>query len=485
MTTAIEPPLRPYFWLRRMIVGSVAVLVALLVARLIVGAIVERRWQARASQLRAAGMTLDIREWQRPPIADEENAAAYFLSAMAALDQKVDSPRSSNYSFSTNAGDEPPYGTIWQQLADASETANGPAFPLARKARPFTKVDWGVKFESPSVAIMLPHLNNARDLANKLADGAERSFRRGDSAEGVERIHDVFHLSTTLNDRPFFITGLVAIGIDRLAVSAIGPYVSQLKIGEAAREVRPQAIRALIARLTHADGTEPPLRDYVRGEALFGIDLGNGVLTSAWITRPAVIADMCRVGEAQAKLIQAAEAPTNVERAAILASTTVLRAFPGSLIAGITGGGLRGTATLPLSAARPISHASLTSSAARPFQMFAQGAAARDALAIALAVRLYEHNHQGDWPATLNDLVPAYLPAIPSNKVSDDDAPYGYRLIRRGLPDGRDRPLLDLIAPGEPPRVPVSPVLPGEPGGSVDLTNSTPPATQPTTGTAD
>jgi hypothetical protein len=60
--------------------------------------------------------------------------------------------------------------------------------------------------------------------------------------------------------------------------------------------------------------------------------------------------------------------------------------------------------------------------------------------AVALAIRMHRVDH-GDLPASLDALVPNYLPRVPKDPFATD-ARIGYMRIKHGLPDGTDRPLI-------------------------------------------
>jgi len=68
--------------------------------------------------------------------------------------------------------------------------------------------------------------------------------------------------------------------------------------------------------------------------------------------------------------------------------------------------------------------------------------------AVSLAAQLYRHDHDGVWPAKLQDLVPAYLPAVPKDPKLPGGRPLGYFVVPHGLPDGQDRPVVSV---GPPP----------------------------------
>jgi hypothetical protein len=67
--------------------------------------------------------------------------------------------------------------------------------------------------------------------------------------------------------------------------------------------------------------------------------------------------------------------------------------------------------------------------------------AERTMAAMSLACQLYRHG-QGRWPSSIQHLVPAYLPKIPIDPWGDGKQTFGYVLIKAGLPDGGDRPLV-------------------------------------------
>ena len=65
--------------------------------------------------------------------------------------------------------------------------------------------------------------------------------------------------------------------------------------------------------------------------------------------------------------------------------------------------------------------------------------------AVSIGVQLYRADH-GDWPASLQVLVPQYMPSIPKDPYSELGKPIGYLLVPHALPDGRDRPLIYSVS---------------------------------------
>jgi hypothetical protein len=65
---------------------------------------------------------------------------------------------------------------------------------------------------------------------------------------------------------------------------------------------------------------------------------------------------------------------------------------------------------------------SLSSSCERYYR----GLTTRRLAAVALAIRRYRVDHDGQWPATLNALVPSYLPELPADPLASGGAQFGY-----------------------------------------------------------
>jgi hypothetical protein len=66
--------------------------------------------------------------------------------------------------------------------------------------------------------------------------------------------------------------------------------------------------------------------------------------------------------------------------------------------------------------------------------------------AVGLAVQLYRAEHDR-WPASMDELVPKYLPQVPRDPMAADGSGLRYLLVRGGLPGGGDRPLAYSAGP--------------------------------------
>jgi hypothetical protein len=61
--------------------------------------------------------------------------------------------------------------------------------------------------------------------------------------------------------------------------------------------------------------------------------------------------------------------------------------------------------------------------------------------AMSLACHLFFMDH-GRWPGPIEELIPAYLPHQSIDPWGDGHQTIGYVLVKRGLPDGSDRPMV-------------------------------------------
>jgi hypothetical protein len=66
--------------------------------------------------------------------------------------------------------------------------------------------------------------------------------------------------------------------------------------------------------------------------------------------------------------------------------------------------------------------------------------------AVALAVRLYRAAHDDRWPASLDELMPRYLPSVPDDPFDPAHRPMRYVVIKGGKPDGSDRPIVYSVS---------------------------------------
>lgn len=401
---------------------------------------------AEHARLRAAGEPVEPEDLNPPPVPPGRNAAAFYQQATAVRNRTVENPASSNFDFP----EYPPYPPRWHKMADASVAANGLVFPPLRLARLRDEADWGTRFGSPMIAVPLPTLNPSRDLANFATDAALREHVRGNDAAALELVRDVRHLSSTVARQPVLVSQLVAIGIDALALhrlKVIAPALAvtegdDLPVGPPAPDgpaTRGQ-VEALIAELLREPPPETGLQLGYQGERVFAADNVRWMTRGNWVLRPLFQIEERRAMAEQERRIAAATQPTLAATQAALPTASPaeqrrLSALLSRLVMGSSDAAMQQRLRVVME---------------------------RRFAAVALAVRLYRLDHGGAWPASLDALVPAYLPAVPADPFATDGEPLRYRLVRGATPLFGDRPIvysvgddgIDDIASGAMPLPP-------------------------------
>lgn len=435
-----EVPYPPRFaWLKRLSVGGVVLLAALGAVRLWWGSRAGQLLAAEHGRMRGLGQPVAIKDLTAPSIPAERNAATFLRRAYAAKSTTALSPASTALTYR----DYPPYPPAWHALADAAVAANGPVFPLLRRARACDAADWRVRLSSPVSLVRLPMLNQMRGLANVTGDAALREHVRGNDAAAVELLRDVRHLAWALDHQPLLVSHLVAMGCDALAVHRLQviapgltvtdgddfPVGATIPDGPATRG----QVKALIAELL-GDGpaARGRLAEALTVEAVGQADLirfgtrGNPVL------RPLFQADERRAWAAAGWYAPAAMAPDWP------AARAVLRQYEQTVDGRGRRGGPGQIATMMSRSLRPSLQASIMQEMKIEME--------RRMTAVSLAVQLHRADRGGAWPASLDALVPEHLRAVPADPFAAGGAPLMYLLAKGALPLGGDRPLVYSVS---------------------------------------
>ncbi|HWB52952.1 MAG TPA: hypothetical protein VG722_02125, partial [Tepidisphaeraceae bacterium] len=308
----------------------------------------------------------------------------------------ADSPRSSSLEYRVY----PPYPKAWWDMAFESEQENARQFQLLRQSRLLMESD-GQRSGIPQ-GILSDRYNAQRNLANIVGDGAIFSHLNGNDAEATGRILDCLNMANCIGQNHTLVAQLVAMGISALSEVTTEIVAPSLRVGDGPKDIVRQNVRQLITEL--AD--EKPVRTDLANTLKFELpSMFSGTprsAKSAHITRAGIQRD-------EPLLVKASE----------------LENLPTSLALIAKGDWPRGAETLD-----------------RIFITEFRILADRRMAAIALAAQLYRADHKLQWPAKLEQLVPAYLPSVPSDPYRKDNAEVGYKIIPHGWPDGRDRPVV-------------------------------------------
>ena len=432
MTTERETnvPYPPRFrWLKRLSLAVVVLAACLVALRVWWGQRMGALLAADHARMRAAGQPVARADFDPPPVPDGANAAAYLRQAIAVQNTTL-GPSASSVAFP----DSPPYPAQWHAMADAAAAANAAALAPLRQARAHDAADWGVGVRSPTSPPLFPLLNQARGLANTSGDAAMREHLRGNDAAALELARDVRHLARSVDRQPWLISHIVATGCEALALNRIMMMAPALEVAPGGEDVRAGSavpdgpatrgqVKALIAELAGPDARRLSAAAGLASERMVLAESVRAATAGNPVLRPLYQAEERRVLAATEWFAPAAAQQTWSGLRAVLASRPAgpPRSGPGRI------GNLLSRTMLP----------ALQGTFDRDIHVEAE----RRMTAVSLAVRLYRID-RGAWPASLDELVPAYLPAVPADPFAPAGEPLRYVLNKGGMPSGEDRPMV-------------------------------------------
>lgn len=450
MSTGVPSPapadvVRPvpprFWWLKRIALALVAWIAVLTAARLVWGWEADRRMQAKIAEYRAAGEPILIEDFQRPPIPDDENAAVLYKQAFREIagvapivvtaddGTQVDVTLVDLIRYPEWLRRYP--GEIARLLG-----AHGEALRLARAARARPRCDWGLPLTSPAMSLFPPtSLRDHRELAILVCGATLFQHARGNDAEAVELLRDGLAFAGRMNDPAQFLIGyLVALACDALVSDKVAPVSVDLRLAPDDENDHPDPrmatraqVRQLMAELLDESGIQRCWDTGFMGERAFLLDAvrvireGRAARLSPTTTAPlaggaslvrSVLAPLWqsvgrRMVEHVGNVHSAGHADTWPQGHAQVdwewaQTTTDWFQFP------VPGGA-----------------STLLGGHDRFLELHFRGLAQRRMAATALAIRLYQVDH-GQRPATLDELVPEYLPALPVDPFTEDAGPLRY-----------------------------------------------------------
>ncbi len=424
--TAWETELpRRFVWLKRIAVGAGVVLVLLVGLRLWWGYAAKHALDRKIAELRAAGYGVYPEDMPKDDKLRSEEAAELWDQAAWAAAQVFD-PNG------LGPGDllaDRNLITLRRDDVDALIAGYTPAFDLLRKAREMPPGEWNIPW---GISAVLPAgLAGYRALAKAICDVAVYDAFTGDFARGVAHLRDALAIGCALrHQRGFLINMLVSIAVDSLAAGRVEQILMHAASIPNAGAERPAAIRTEAAILIDVliDETEMASswiaawhreRHVVVDELQQLLDAKALPQTLIRFPRPmprprdhalaALLSPAWRVDA-----IGALEECVAMERASLASTYSAgneqsqwVYAYPRT--------------TLP--AAVRFWHGDLLD---RVVLLKFRATAQRRLAATALAIYLYKLD-TGERPATLTELVPTYLPTLPTDPFSPDGATFRYR----------------------------------------------------------
>ena len=419
-----SPPIPPrYRWLKRLLLGSACLLVALVLLRVWWGHHAQSLLDAEIASYRAAGQLVFASEFDEllDAIPDEDNVAMIYEEALTAHLNVITAPEFDYWMKSAQriAQDPDPVRKLIE--------ANAAVFDLIRQARERERVNWSTKLEGLMWRPSPNPYGQMRSVAKLLAVRAAWQFHTGDHADAIETFEDALKFGEAMEADPLLLSSLVAWGCHALTFSSIGEHSAALRI-EGATEtgsdhVRPASRASVETLIKHLLDESRSRQSFVRmwygeravvlsyldfltpGAVPGGAPVSPGTVVSFArdkLTLPLIKTELVRAARFHTLMADRAAMETWPDSVRALDSRTEEESFMESL-----------TQFLGTIVASPLASA---------LDMFHRLVAWRRMAAIALAIRLYEIDH-GQRPADLALLVPDYLPAVPVDPFAPDSAP--------------------------------------------------------------
>ncbi|HEV3005079.1 MAG TPA: hypothetical protein VGX78_11495 [Pirellulales bacterium] len=371
---------------------------------------VERDVRARLEQLRAAGEPLtpdDLADVYRLP-PSLPDSSRFWLSAIEPLDGEAFVAACAKGRLDEVLdGKIPPPGEPWPQLADARELLAQYA-PTLRALHDAAADPGGVRYPmrfGDGIAMLVPHAQRLRGAARLLALEAQVKAHDGDAAGATAAIRTGFTAARTLEHDPILVVLFVRIACDGVARSQIEQLLSKVEFSDAdlAR------LRADLQQARYQDG----LLRAMQGERVIGL---------ATIRNPAQALaepDTSLGGDAPfggLRLFRGNDTRSYLECMELVVDQAKLpppqalagmKRIDADVAAMMGGGSMTARIRNPLTSL-------LVPALSAVFSATARGTASKDTADAALAVEQFRRLH-GRLPERLDDLVPDFMPSVPTD----------------------------------------------------------------------
>jgi hypothetical protein len=376
----------------------------------------EVEFRQMVAELRKAGEPTTPADLRSPPIAPEKNGATYLRKAFALA--RHDDPQ-----WRTILETDTPITMLDVEKFKLREFMRDLPAVIEHidKAMACEKVDWEIESKSPAFDTLLPFLNELRNLSNYLSVAISVHRADGDHRAIIERVRQMMYLGRAAHAVPAIVGHLVSIGLDRQA-NAASDHLPTLRIGPGKTDAARPQVESVIRDLLNDAPSRDSLRGAYRGERIMYIDC-----TELVATRKLKISEIIatfdpgknergdRIVDGMARL-----ADHWVSGKLLLAySRQCLDEVDGKSWPSVKDRLPKKISVDGLEDVDRMLAACIGASDERPFRQHFLGVAERRLAATSLALQLYSFDHDGKLPATLNKLVPKYLPAVPLDPMTD------------------------------------------------------------------
>ena len=260
------------------------------------GYVAQARLDEAFERIRARGEPTRWAELAPEPVPDDQNAALLYrkLDDVPFMQVRPFGPSSSELSAVATQADAAQSGPERERneqlrrflveiagnrsavCANADDVADvlkrgREALLLCRQARPLNRCVWGIECASAptyddSADASIPYAC-LRRAAKLLSVAALQAHEDGRDDEALEYVLDMLAMGDSLDTNPVMLSHLVAIATDALATYALEEMAYDLRIGDQAGQVSPEALQAAIAELLDSTARREGLARAFIGES--------------------------------------------------------------------------------------------------------------------------------------------------------------------------------------------------------------------------
>jgi hypothetical protein len=382
------------------------------------GRIEQRKLAQMVAQYHRDGEPILPEDFDQPAIPDADNAAIDLRAAAGSID-KAQFREFGDLEPQLPLSDKESL-VISRAVANYSKALSAVDSAMDKKG-----IDWELQRRTPVIFATLPDLNQQRDLARLLAGDLLLAHQAGDEKRAILRAREILFISRCLDQQPSLISHLVANGIAMLAVERVIQIAPTLTVAgtgakPSATAADPAQVKALIEVLLSQDADNAGLARAMRGERMMRLDSVTAMLDGKLGT------DQIQGGQAERGSGTEASLSAYALTPMLLADGRLMMRHMTQVIAAAPAANLPAARSrLPVFPAEVNEHrmmhlfaSILLPSLNRSFDQQFRFRTDMTLAAASLAVRRYALDHNGEFPAQLDDLAPRYLPVVPLDPMT-------------------------------------------------------------------
>lgn len=402
-------------WGRWIGLSLMAIIVVVLVAHAIWMAVMGSRMNGRIQALQQAGEPILRSDFVEPNADEQRVRDADVVAAVALIDHEADA-----WLALARAQLELPLNDSDRRNLEAVSEVIRPA--LLRFVGGAGTEEPGGQAD-PSTPLVLQKMPAAVGASRSIAFamGLQSLFdhtqgRDGAAIAGLDRALD---LRQPPNRYPSTIGHIVSLGNERQVSSRVIQIAPALRISDSAGDASPAAVRHLIDRLLDDAESKRGLLFSFRGERMVVLETVQYAI------------------DAKANPYSPGTKP-NAVTAYLLrplyyrAGWQAIDAFDQTIVIANGEDWPAIRANLPMIEDWDRFSVTVMTPLHTPIKLHFQARTERHIAAVALAVRWYALDHEGNPPETLSELIPRYLPSVPIDRFSRDTSPLRYKLTADG-----------------------------------------------------